>query len=270
MKFFKIFFLVINAFLIVSCNQENIEQTETKTTIVEGYLYAGNTIDSLKVTQSYSYGQVEEEVISIDDLNITITDDNNQFELTSIGNGFYQNTNLIIEASKNYKLEFERDGENISAETFVPEHNAASISTTEVELTKIEAGVFPTGGINIPNPVEVSWNNDDGDYYYVLIKNIETDPEYVNENIAQLDGQFLFITEPQITDFYAIRTRQELTQYGTYQIIVFRVNPEYAALFESSGNSTLSLEEPPSNIINGLGIFTGVSSDTLYLEVTKI
>ena len=137
-------------------------------------------------------------------------------------------------------------------------------------MEQIEAGVFPTGGFNIPDPVEVSWNNEDGDYYYVLIKNIETDPEYVNENIAQLDGQFLFITEPLITDFYAIRTRQELTQYGTYQIIVFRVNPEYAALYESSGSSTLSLEEPPSNIVNGLGIFTGVSSDTLYLEVNKI
>ena len=270
MKFFKIFFLLINIFLIVSCNQENIEQTETKTTIVEGYLYAGNTIDSLRVTQSYSYGQVEEEVIPIDDLNITITDDNDQFELTSIGNGFYQNTNLIIDAGKNYQLEFERDGEIISAETFVPENNATSISTTEVELEQIQAGIFPIGGINIPDPVEVSWNNEAGDYYYVLIKNIETDPEYVNENIAQLDGQFLFITEPQITDFYAIRTRQELTQYGTYQIIVFRVNPEYAALYEGSSNSTLSLEEPPSNIINGLGIFTGVSSDTLYLEVTKI
>ena len=50
MKFFKIFFLFISSFLIVSCNQESIEQTETKTTIVEGYLYAGSPMDSLKVT----------------------------------------------------------------------------------------------------------------------------------------------------------------------------------------------------------------------------
>ena len=194
MKFFKIFFLLINSFLIVSCNQENIEQTETKTTIVEGYLYAGNPIDSLKVAQSFSYGQVEEEIITIDNLNITITDDNNQFELTSIGNGLYQNSNLLIEAGKSYQLEFERDGEIISAETYVPENNTTSISTTQVELEQIEAGVFPTGGFNIPTPVEVSWNNEGGDYYYVLIKNIETNPEYVNENIAQLDEQFLFIT----------------------------------------------------------------------------
>jgi len=85
-------------------------------------------------------------------------------------------------------LEFERDGEIISAETYVPEYNATSISTTQVELTKIEAGVFPINGITIPDPVELSWNNEGGDYYYVLIKNIESDPEYVNENIAQFEN----------------------------------------------------------------------------------
>lgn len=270
MNFYKICFLIVNLFLIVSCNQESIEQTETKTTIVEAYLSAGNPVDSLSVAQSYSYGQVEEEIITLNDLNIRITNNNSQFELRPIGNGYYHNTNLIIDAGENYQLEIERGEEIISAETYVPEYNATSISTTQVGLKKIEAGVFPSGGITIPDPVEVSWNNEDGDYYYVLIKNIETDPEYVNENIAQFEGQLQFITEPLISDFCAIRTQRELLQFGTYQIIVFRVNPEYAALYESSGSSTLSLEEPPSNIVNGLGIFTGVSSDTLYLEVTRI
>jgi len=256
--------------LIVGCNQESIQQVDTKTTIVEGYLSAGTPVDSLRATQSISYGQVGEELVTLDDLNIRITNDNNLFELASIGNGYYQNTDLIIEPGKVYELEFERDGESISAETYVPEYNTTSISTTQVELRKIEAGVFPTGGITIPDPVELSWNNENGDYYYIVIRNIETDPEYVNDNIAQFEGQLQFITEPQVSNFYAIRTQRELRQFGTYQIIVFRVNPEYAALYESSGSSTLSLEEPPSNIVNGLGIFTGVSSDTLYLEVTKL
>jgi len=269
MKLSKILCLLINALLIVSCSQESIEQTETKTTIVESYLSAGSHIDSLRVTQSYSYGQLEEEIITLDDLKVTISDDNAQIDLVPIGSGFYQNTNHIIKAGTNYQLEIERDDEIISAETYVPESNAASISKSQVELTKIEAGVFPSGGIVIPEPVEVSWNNDDGDYYYVLIKNIETDPEYVNDNIAQFEGQLRFITEPQISNIYVIRAQRDLMQFGTYQIIVFRVNPEYAALYESTGGSSLSLEEPPTNIVNGLGIFTGVSSDTLYLEVTK-
>ncbi len=270
MKLSKLALLFIIAFLLVGCEQESIEQTETTTTIVEGYLSAGNPVDSLRVTQSNTYAQVEEEIITLDDLNITIADENNRFELTSIGNGYYQHADLIISAGKDYQLEFEREGEVISAVTYVPERNIASISTSEVELTKIEAGVFPSGGITIPDPVEVSWNNEFGDYYYVVIKNLEDDPEYVNENIEEFDEQLQFTSEPLISDFYAIRPLAHLTQFGTYQIIVFRVNPEYAALYQNSGNSTLSLEEPPSNIVNGLGIFTGVSSDTLFLEVIKI
>ena len=73
----------------------------------------------------------------------------------------------------------------------------------------------------------------------------------MNDNLAQFGGQLEIILEPQIVDFFDIRSLAHLTQFGTYQIIVFRVNPEYAALFGSSGSSTLSLEEPPTNIVNG-------------------
>jgi len=40
-------------------------------------------------------------------------------------------------------------------------------------------------------------------------------------------------------------------------------------LYETAGTSSISIASPPSNIENGLGIFTGVSSDTVYLEVIK-
>ena len=135
-------------------------------------------------------------------------------------------------------------------------------------------GGFPGGGFTQIDPIEVSWDNPEGDYYYVLIENLETNPEYVNDFLADLEedlGQrFRRITEPSITDFHSINPRREITQYGTHRVIVFRVSPEYAALYQTSGTSSQSLTEPPSNIDNGLGIFTGVSSDTLYFEVKKI
>lgn len=193
---------------------------------------------------------------------------------TSIGNGIYQNTNIVIESDKSYRLEFIWEGETVSAETYIPLKKEAQLSTEVVELTKVELGTM--GGGPIPgetDPIEIAWDNETGDYYYIVVENLEDNPEYVNDNFATIDGnrpRFVFITEPQISNFYALDPRRELTQYGLHQIIVYRVNPEYAALYESSGNSTLSLEQPPTNIENGLGIFTGVSSDTLYLNVTKI
>lgn len=255
-----------------SCEQESLEQIETKTTIIEGYLYDGQQ-NKLKVTQSYSYGQQEDEIITIDDLNIIIRDADNQYSLSSIGNGYYQNLEFNAKSGNTYFLEFERDGKIISSETYIPERKPSNISTTEIELTKVVSGSFPGGiGGSTADPIEINWDNSEGDYYYVVINNLESEPEYVNENLAQLEANGLsriVVTEPEIMDFYAINTRRDLPFFGTYQIIIFRVNPEYAALYESTGNTTLSLEQPPTNIVNGLGIFTGVSSDTLYLEAIK-
>lgn len=265
-----------STFLFLGCEQETIETIESKTAIVQGYLYAGQSVDSLKITQSFSYAQADTNVITLDDLEVTVSDFSNQYPLFSIGDGMYQNLDVIIKQDQSYRLEFAWQGETISAETYIPKKKEAQLSTPQIELAKVELGSFGGFGGTIPDPVEISWENIEGDYYYIVVKNIENNPEYVNENIAQFQAdnggqsRFVFITEPQITDFYAIDARRELTQFGTHQVVVFRVNPEYAALYESSGNSSLSLEQPPTNVVNGLGLFTGVSSDTLYLEVKKI
>lgn len=272
MKFIKLTALLSPfVLLFLACEKQSTEVIESKTTVVKGYLHAGKTIDSLKITQSLSYA-IGDNIIALDDLVVNISNSSNQYTLSSIGNGMYQNTELIIENNKNYRLEIERDGAVISAETYIPNKKEAQISLTEVELPKIELNAtigIPTGSFNA---VEITWDNNEGDYYYISIRNIEINPEYVNENDAANGRQsrFSIISEPQISNFYAIFPRREFSHYGTHQIIVYRVNPEYAALYDSSGNSTLSLEEPPTNIENGFGIFTGASSDTLYLEVVKI
>ena len=234
-------------------------------------MHAGKTIDSLKITQSHSLA-IADNGIALDDLIVNISDSSNQYTLNSIGNGIYQNTELIVENDKNYRLEIERDGVVISAETYIPNNKEAETTVTVVALPKIELN----GTIGIPtgsfDAIDITWDNSEGDYYYVSIRNIEIDPEIINENDATNGGQLRssIISEPQISSFYAIFPRREFSYYGTHQIIVYRVSPEYAALYESSGNSTLSLEEPPTNIENGFGIFTGASSDTLHLEVVKI
>ena len=278
MKLIRTIYLVLFiVFIALACEKQSIEDIETKTAVVEGYLHNGQSVDSLKITQSFSYSQLDTNVISLNGLNVLLSESTNQYALTSLGNGIYQNSEVTIEQEKSYRIDFEWEGRNISAETYIPAKKEAYLSMNEVEIPKIELGSIG-GGFNtgVTDPIEITWDNIEGDFYYILIRNIESSPEYVNENAAasvEANGgasRFVFITEPQISDFYAIDARRQLTQYGTHQVIVFRVNPEYASLYESSGNSTLSLEQPQTNVENGLGIFTGVNSDTLYLEVKKI
>ncbi|NJO24567.1 MAG: hypothetical protein HC867_00495 [Bacteroidia bacterium] len=45
------------------------------------------------------------------------------------------------------------------------------------------------------------------------------------------------------------------------------MQPEYAALYNSNGNSSQNLTTVPTNVQNGLGIFTGVNADTVFVTV---
>lgn len=269
-------FLVLSGILLLSaCEETAISSIDAETPVVSSYLYAGQSLDSLRVTLSNSYAREDTQLLTLDELEISIIEGDNSYVLTPSGEGYYQQSALIIETEKSYNLAFEWKGATISASTFVPAKRAVSLSTSLIEMEKItNTGGFPGGGFTEIDPIEVSWDNPEGDYYYVLIENLETNPEYVNDFLADLEenlGQrFRRITEPDITDVYSIDPRREITQYGTHRVIVFRVSPEYAALYQTSGTSSQSLTEPPSNIENGLGIFTGVSSDTLYFEVKKI
>lgn len=268
--------LIVISFVITftSCNEESIITLETKTPIVSAYIFGGQPIDSIRITQSNSYAGNDSRLITLEYLNVKISDRENTFELSHFGEGYYQNLNALIEFEKSYTIEFELNSKIVFAETFIPQKREAAIQTNEISMEKIEfTGGPPTNLPTFPDPVEISWDNLEGEYYYVVVQNIEENPEYVNSRLEDPNlenRRFTFTSEPQIMNSYTNNPRREIQQFGTHHIIVFRVNPEYAALYETSGNSSLSLAQPPSNIENGLGIFTGVSSDTLVLEVKKI
>lgn len=270
----KIYLLPTLLVSLFSCEQLNVEEIDQQTAVVEAYLVANQPLDSINIHQSFSFAQTDSNIIQLDQLSVLVSSDQGTYELENLGDGYYGRPEILVEQDQNYQLEFLWNGEWVSAQTYIPEKTEAYLSTPEIEMEKITSGFFG-GGFSPVDLIDITWENPSGDYYYVVLKNIEEDPEYINENILNFDLQnggrrrFFTISEPQANDFYTIDPRRELTQFGTYEIIVFRVNPEYAALYESSSNSSLSLEQPPTNVVNGLGIFTGLNSDTLYLEVLK-
>ena len=69
---------------------------------------------------------------------------------------------------------------------------------------------------------------------------------------------------------YDINTFRDITHYGTYEVIVFRVNAEYVALYEDNSDGAGSLNEIITNVKNGFGIFTGLNSKKVYFEVKKL
>ena len=84
MKFIKRIALLSSfVLLFLACEKQSTEDIESKTTVVEGYLHAGKTIDSLKITQSLSLA-IADNVVALDDLVVNISDSNNQYVLSLI------------------------------------------------------------------------------------------------------------------------------------------------------------------------------------------
>ncbi len=265
-----LFYISIVTILFTSCNKTTIEDFKSDTLAVEGYLFADQPLDSFRVTQTIGYSDTTDTAATVDDLSIEINDGVNTYNLESIGSGFYRNLSLVINEGTNYTMEFQNNGITVSANTFVPQKTEVAISPIEVSIEKVVAGSMmqpPTQ----TDPIDITWENSDGDYYYVLVENIESEPEYINENFANgLGGDRRFITEPSITSEYNVDTRREIQYFGTYRVVVYRVNPEYAALYSTAESTSSSIVEPPSNINNGLGIMTGISTDTVYFEVNQL
>jgi hypothetical protein len=58
-------------------------------------------------------------------------------------------------------------------------------------------------------------------------------------------------------------------QYGRHRAKIYRVNQEYADLYESREQDSRNLNEPLTNVKNGLGVFTAVTCDSIFFKVLK-
>ena len=57
------------------------------------------------------------------------------------------------------------------------------------------------------------------------------------------------------------------TQYGSHKVTIYKVNEEYALLYEISEQDSRDLNEPYTNINNCLGIFSGFANQEFFFYV---
>lgn len=272
----KIFLAITGLMVVFTCCLKDKEDLfDSTSAVLSGYLYSGNLVDSILISQSNSYSG-DGIYKTIDNLDVVINDGQNDYLLNFIGNGYYQSKEIEVLSGRDYTIHFEWQGLPVTASTHVPEPKGAELSDTVLYREQVTGGGgFGPGSFERPDPIEVSWNNSEGDYYFVQVENIEDSSEYIftffQELIEQGDtiGRPSFRTRPEVIDFYAIDSFNDLQRYGKHQVVVYRLNPEYAALYEQLGKSSISISTPPTNVKNGLGIFTGISTDTLYFEIRK-
>jgi|WetSurMetagenome_2_1015567.scaffolds.fasta_scaffold29522_2 hypothetical protein len=273
MKFrFLIIIFLFTAGLFACVERDNSEFTDTP--VIESYLRPGEYLNLTVSRQIPFSSNVTYSGDDINDLSITVTLDGAYHMLTPFGNGMYIDSTLIVAEGKQYDLSFTYNNKRVSAYTDVPAKPLNFIqSAASISIMRMDSASIPTGGggmWQMPDPLELTWDNTDDSYYIVVIENMEDTLDPVRDfgNDEDIPGA-RFRKSPTTASGIQLRP-QEFQYFGNHRLILYHVLPDYASLYnDDKSASSLNLTNPSTSITNGYGIFTGLNSDTLFLFVDE-
>lgn len=257
------------ALLNAGCKKEETEEF-TDSPIIESYLEPGDYF-TLKISRQIPFSaNVQYSEDDINNLSINVLYNNSSYTLTPLGNGNYIDSSIIVTEGANYDITFFFNSKFVTAYTYIPSKPISMTqSATEISIERTDsASGPPTGGGTMPDPIEITWSNSDGSSYLVLVENIETTLDPIRDFGDDAPPGNIFRKSPTSSTSDEIRS-MEFQYYGTHRIILYHVLPDYASLYDESSTSSQNLSNPSTSIVNGYGIFTGLNSDTLYVEVIE-
>ncbi|MCU0469720.1 MAG: DUF4249 domain-containing protein [Arcicella sp.] len=284
MKFYSTYKLVFQFFATVglmaglfSCEKENNTIPGGAKAVVEAYLVPNRPI-TVKVKKEIAYNEdLSNKETFLSGLNIKITAEGQTYTLKPFQDTLYKSDdNVKVKVGVTYAISFDYNGKTVSASTVVPT-KPVGFKTDIKTIVRTRQVITTSGGFgrNVDELVDVnlSWSNPNNDYHFVVADNIEpkldliiTLPSSSTTLLNDINRRF----RGQPVQGTASRLQSQQFQYfGRYNLVLLKVNPDYAALYNSSGTTSQNISTPPSTITNGLGIFTGVNGDTLSFVVRE-
>lgn len=238
--------------------------------VVEAFLYAGEPVDDIRITRSVDLTSEDTIASPVNGAFVSLIRGENTYELSQVGlqgRYAYLGEDLTVGSGDVFELIIEADGQAVTAVTRVPlpPENVA-LSADVLEVPTFGGGGGPPQ-IN-DNYLTATWDNPQESLHYVVIESKEIgEPTYILPDfIRDRVGRFRLITRPTEANYFDINLRS-LEVLGTHEVRVYRINEEYADLYENRQQDSRDLNEPPTNIKNGLGVFSAFNSRSLEFEV---
>ncbi len=265
--------LLLIALITTACTEDTPFVPESDTVVIRGYLYANEPITEIQLASTVGLGSEDSVGPPISDADVKLIKDGNiyQLEPTPGREGYYHypGTDLTVNAGDNFGIEVAYYGKLAGAETTVPPAPAG----VEMTLDELVVQDFFSGGFGFRRRfmvedtamVRVTWINQDNSSYYVTLENVEDNPEQIETGMPFFrPGRIISI--PITGDEYII-SLFSVTHYGRHKAKVYRVNQEYVDLYSSRQQDTRDLNEPLTNVVNGLGVFTAFNSVSVFFDV---
>lgn len=250
----RLIYIALLSLLVFSCKDEEIEANDSL--LLEGYIFEGRPVDNIRVARLGGFGETEEN-IPVNDAIVAIIYKGEFYLLDNSGEGngryVYNGNDLPIISGDRYDIAVLHDNDTLFGATTVPPRPTGLAQSSNI----IQTDPFAQDSVSI-----VTVWNQNHDFWSPVIISMEENAEEIPFN-----DQFRFsFSTPAPETFFEIN-RIHLSYYGQNALVVYSVNSEYVILFDSENPENFF--ESPTNIINGFGIFTAFSSDSLFFEVVK-
>lgn len=255
--------------------------------VVEAFVFAGEPVSGVKIKKTVPLSYPDSIAEAILDAQVILTKAGVAYELTITEDNDYEYTgsDLTVETGDVFDIEVIYNGVKATGTTVVPTPTTGlDISENEIIIPEItlgggqgQGGGPGQGGQGgqaalqevLSNSIIAEWDNSSEDLYFMIVENLvdELDPIFP-DRISNRLRRFRFISEPTIDNFLEF-SLANLETYGEHVVKVYHINQEYAALYENLEQDSRDLNEPPSNIINGQGVFSAFNSQNLYFNVKR-
>ncbi len=260
--------ILLSIWAVVACDDDPAGVSEEDLVVVQAYLYSGEPVTDVRVTFAIPLSSSASSATPINDASVRLIREGLTYDLVPSGSdGYYQypGDDLIVAADDVFRLEVTYQGDMASGETVVP-RPPEDVNVSGDVLYVPEFG----RGMNLSfDSLAVTWTNPEELFHYVVIENLDENAEAIfPDRIQRRMGGFRFVTLPTRDESYAINFRV-LETLGPHRAKVYRVNEEYAGLYENRIQDSRDLNEPPTNIEGGLGVFSAFASDSVFFEVVR-
>ena len=247
--------------------------------VVEAYIFSNEPIKNIKITQTLPIESTETVPPPMSDASVIIKKTKPEYTLQfnkESGTYFYPGGNLEVKPNDVFDITVRNRSRTATASTVVPlATKGLKLSDNKIHIPQIQLNLGTKDLLTylFANArLTASWDNSGNQLHFIAIESLDKfDPIFPSNfppGVITLFRTFRFVSAPSRKDSYEI-VGLSLETYGRYRVKVYRVNKEYADLFENQTQDSRDLNEPPSNINNAFGIFSAFASDSVFFEVVR-
>ncbi len=275
-NFSSLLLIFIASLFLQQCLQE---EKVTDNYVVEAYIYSNEPVKNIKITETLPIQSTDTIAPAIKDATVVLKRANKEYQLQFDDKSsayFYPANDLEIKPKDVFDITIKSKNRIATASTVVPlATKGLNLSDNKIHIPQIQLNLFTREQVTAlfaSARLNVNWDNTDNQLHFISVESLDKfDPIFPSNfppSVITLFRTFRFVSAPTRLNTYQI-IGLSLETYGRYRVKVYRVNKEYADLFQNQTQDSRDLNEPPSNITNAFGLFSAFASDSAFFEVVR-